>query len=108
MRPSSELTGTSQLARPEPIVQAGQGVVLANGKPTEARLPCSIEQFLLAQSLRPAASSSSKCRPSRRPVCHPLLAHRRPTRDRQIVAGGYRNLILLVLVLVLVLVRTGN
>jgi thiamine biosynthesis protein ThiS len=35
------------------IVQAGQAVVLANGQPTEARLPCTIEQFLLAQSLLP-------------------------------------------------------
>jgi len=28
-------------------------MVLANGKPTEVRLPCTIEQFLLAQSLLP-------------------------------------------------------
>ncbi len=27
--------------------------VIANGKPVEARLPCSIEEFLLAQSLLP-------------------------------------------------------
>ena len=36
-----------------PIAQTGTGVVLANGKPTEAQLPCTIEQFLLAQSLLP-------------------------------------------------------
>ena len=28
-------------------------MVLANDKPTEVRLPCTIEQFLLAQSLLP-------------------------------------------------------
>ena len=28
-------------------------MVLANGKPTEVRLPCTIEQFLLSQSLLP-------------------------------------------------------
>lgn len=28
-------------------------VVIANGKPVEARLPCSIEAFLLAQQLPP-------------------------------------------------------
>src|SRR5437879_255005 len=36
-----------------PIAQTGTGVVQANGKPTEARLPCTLEQFLLAQSLLP-------------------------------------------------------
>jgi thiamine biosynthesis protein ThiS len=28
-------------------------VVIANGKPIEARLPCSIEEFLVAQKLLP-------------------------------------------------------
>ena len=27
--------------------------VIANGKPVEARLPCSLEEFLQAQNLRP-------------------------------------------------------
>ena len=30
-----------------------QPCVLANGKPIEARLPCSIEEFLVAQKLLP-------------------------------------------------------
>jgi len=30
-----------------------RGVIIANGEPIEARLPCSIEAFLLAQKLRP-------------------------------------------------------
>ena len=29
------------------------GSIVANGRPTSARLPCSIEQFLLDQNLRP-------------------------------------------------------
>ena len=29
------------------------GLITANGKPVEARLPCSIESFLLAQGLLP-------------------------------------------------------
>ena len=36
-----------------PLIQAGKGLVLANGKPTEAELPCTIEHFLLGQSLPP-------------------------------------------------------
>ena len=35
------------------VVQPGKGTVLANGRPTETQLPCSIEQFLLGQSLLP-------------------------------------------------------
>jgi thiamine biosynthesis protein ThiS len=30
-----------------------QGTVLANGKATSAKLPCSLEEFLVAQQLRP-------------------------------------------------------
>ena len=30
-----------------------QLVVIANGKPVEAKLPCSIEEFLVAQNLLP-------------------------------------------------------
>ena len=30
-----------------------RGVIIANGEPIEARLPCSIEAFLLAQKLLP-------------------------------------------------------
>lgn len=29
------------------------GPVIANGKPVEAKLPCSLEEFLLAQNLLP-------------------------------------------------------
>lgn len=29
------------------------GLVIANGKPVEAKLPCSLEEFLLAQNLLP-------------------------------------------------------
>jgi sulfur carrier protein len=36
-----------------PATQPEKSVVLANGKPTEARLPCTIEQFLQAQALLP-------------------------------------------------------
>jgi thiamine biosynthesis protein ThiS len=37
----------------KPVAQPGKGTILANGKPTETQLPCSIEQFLLGQSLLP-------------------------------------------------------
>jgi len=38
----------SSSRKPNPIMS-----VLANGNPIEARLPCSIEQFLVAQNLLP-------------------------------------------------------
>ncbi len=44
-------------SRPEPfangVVQMNTGTVVANGRETAAQLPCTIEQFLLAQQLRP-------------------------------------------------------
>jgi sulfur carrier protein len=43
----------SNSADQRPATQTGRGSVLANGQPTEALLPCTIEQFLLAQSLLP-------------------------------------------------------
>jgi len=53
-----------------------------------ARLPCSIEQFLLAQSLLPAAivvehNGQAVARPS----LPSALAHRRPIEIVQIVRG---------------------
>jgi thiamine biosynthesis protein ThiS len=34
-------------------MQTTSGTVIANGKPIQAGVPCSIEQFLIAQSLLP-------------------------------------------------------
>lgn len=36
-----------------PTAAREPGAIVANGRPTSARLPCSIEQFLLEQKVRP-------------------------------------------------------
>jgi hypothetical protein len=40
--------------------------VTANGKPIEAKLPCSIEEFLVAQKLLPRSQSRTGVSPVRR------------------------------------------
>ena len=73
-----------------PAGRSGKGTVLANGRPTETLLPCSIEQFLLGQSLLPRSvvveHNGQAVAPSE------FSARRLQSGDRleivQIVAGG--------------------
>ena len=44
--------------------------ITANGKPIEAKLPCSIEEFLVAQNLLPRSQSRTGVSPVRRRRSH--------------------------------------
>jgi hypothetical protein len=45
-----------------------KSIVTANGKPVEAQLPCSIEDFLVAQKLLPRSQSRAGVSPAHFPL----------------------------------------